>query len=127
MRRIGWLLVALVPLLAQAEWAAGETIRHSGTILAVDEEGGTLLLAEVGPWRATDAAAVTRYAVKVTPHTMFVLARRQPSHTTWPGGFVEGTTEAWTVKTGDFATVLCVHEGRSATALEIVVTVVGEP
>lgn len=48
MRRVAWSLGALLfLLLAVAEWAAGETIRHSGTIVAVDKESALEIVVTV--------------------------------------------------------------------------------
>src|SRR5215470_1677397 len=99
MRRLEWLLSTLAPLRAKAECVAGETIHHSGTVI--------------------------RHTVSVSPPTMFGVAQRPPSHTAWPGGFVEETGEAWRVK--DFAAARCMRQGQSVTALEMVVTVADRP
>lgn len=61
---------------------------------------------------------------RVTPFTSFVRARRvaEAEPGGYPGDFREELLEPWTIRVGDFATVLCQHDGEFLTALEIVVT-----
>ena len=93
----------------------------------MDPQAGTMVFEEVGPSGVEDAApTVTRHRIAVLSSTMFVRARRVagPGPAGWSGDFVEELVESWSVEQGDFVTILCLHEGRFLTALEIIVTVV---
>jgi len=113
-------LLALAPGVGSTE-----TLSHSGTIAGLDPNAWTIDLDEVGPWRVRDGATVlTRYRITVTPFTNFVRARRvaEGGPRGYPGDFLEELLLPWTLRVGDFVTVLCQHDGRFITALEIVVS-----
>jgi hypothetical protein len=102
---------------------------HSGTVLAVDSDKGTIVIGEVGPWRTKDGQTeITRQTVVVEPSTQFVLVKRtrEPGPSGWPGGFVEEPLGAWAVKGGDFVTVRVEMKGRRPTATRVLVTLVSE-
>ncbi len=51
--------------------------RHSGVIVDANEAAGTIVLAEVGPWRVRDGRTViTRRTITFTPRTEFAIAFR---------------------------------------------------
>jgi len=119
----GLLTVALVALGLPGR-AGAVTRKHSGTILAVNRAAGTIVLGEVGPWRASAAPAeITRRTILVTAATAFTRVERAPGPeiTRGIGEFVEVPLSAWAVKEGDFATVQVEREGRRLTALKITV------
>jgi hypothetical protein len=106
-----------------------EVRNHSGTVVSTDRVTNTIVIGEIGPWRLKDGATDgTRHAVTITPVTMFVLAGRVPGPgpNGWIGDFAEELLAPWALREGDFVTVLCQHDGRFLTALEIVVTAIGE-
>lgn len=124
MKHVAWMLAAAVLIVAAPEWTAAGTISHSGTIVAIDRQAGTILFEEIGPWRVEDGSApATRQTIVVIASTSFVLARRVPGRGPggWRGEFVEEPVAPWTIKAGDFATILCLHDRGFLTALEIVV------
>lgn len=119
------LFVAVMLLALAPAPVFGEAMSHSGTIAAVDPNAWTIDLEEIGPWRVRDGETVlTRYRIAVTPFTNFVRARRvaESGRRGYPGDFVEEFVEPWTLRVGDFVTVLCQHDGTFLTALEIVVS-----
>ena len=114
----------LVALLLAAGWslpAGAQTVRHSGTILAVDRGAGTMVLGEIGPWRVVRGATqVTRLTISVTPSTVFSQVGRDATRP-FPGDFVEAATGAGDLKVGDVVTVECQHKGKRLTALKVTV------
>jgi hypothetical protein len=109
--------------------AGGELPRHSGLVVAIDDETGAFVLAEVGPWRVRDGeTVVTRQTIMVTDETKFVLARRvdrPPSG--YPRDYVVHDLDLWGLDIGDFVTVECRHErGRLLATKVIVVDVPGD-
>lgn len=113
-------LLVLLPIAAEAG-----PLSHSGTVIAVDRNAGTIELGEIGPWRVVGGVTVvSRHTITVTRFTNFVRVRRaaEPRHGGYPGDFVEDLLAPWEIRPGDFVTVLCQHDGRFLTALEIAVT-----
>lgn len=122
------LLAATVALAAVPSICRGEAFSHSGSVVALDRAASTLVIEEVGPSGGSATPNMTRRAVTITPATTFVQARRMagPAPSGWVGDFVEELLEPWAIEPGDFVTVLCQHDRRFRTALEVVVTVIGE-
>jgi hypothetical protein len=130
MNRITSVLVVTLLSLLPAAPGRAQTVTHSGTVLTVDRGASTIVLGEIGPWRVRDGETeVVHHTMTVTPLTTFVRSRRLPGAgpTGWMGDFVEEIADPWAVRPGDFITVLCQHEGRFLTALEVVVAVIGDP
>ena len=115
-------LLVVLAFAAGAPLPAGaQTVNHSGTILAVDNVGGTIVLGEVGPWRVERGVTeMTRRVISVTASTKFVEVKRS-TDTLFPGDFVETALDAGALKVGDFVTVECRHEGKRMTALKVIV------
>jgi hypothetical protein len=84
MPRIPLLFAAL---LAASPVRAGEAIRHSGLIAAIDTTRQPLTLDEIGPWRA--GTWDIHRVVALTPDTRAVLVSRVAgcAQDGWPGGF----------------------------------------
>ena len=123
MRSLLWIVsVAAVVALSAAAAMAEDTMLHYGTVVAIDRQSGTLAIDEVSrSGVGKPAATVTRLTMHVSPHTMFVAARRADGGSR-SDGFSETLLPDWTVKFGDFVAVLCQHDGPFLSALEIVVT-----
>lgn len=120
--------LALIALLAPG-LAAAET-RYTGTIMAVDKAGGTIVLGDVGPWRVKDGETqITRRTIAVAASTAFVSAKRAAGAGPggWVGEWVETALPAWQLKPGYFATVAARREDDRLTALKITVVELGEP
>ena len=117
-------LVAVgVPLVAGAE-----SVRHSGTLLAISKETGTITLGEVGPWHVVQGVTqITRRSISVTPATEFVQVKRDKEGVEYPGDFIEARLDPWSFAVGDFVTVDCRHEGKRLIALKITVPAISEP
>lgn len=130
MNRIGWLVAALVLILAAVEWAAGEErMSHSGRIVAIDPDTATIVVEEVGPWRVKDGATeITRLTIAITDETTLRRARRSDAAAPagWPGGFVEESAEPWTIYETDFVTVQCLHQDHRLVALDIMAVTIPE-
>ena len=119
------LAAAVLILLGSAASASpAQTMKHSGTIVAIADDGKTFVLAEVGPWRGRNGATVvTRCTITLTPETEFAIAAR---HVEPPGGFpgefVETPLGPDGVYLYDYVTVDCLHEGKRLVALKLTVT-----
>jgi hypothetical protein len=114
--------VTLVLGLAHAAPAA-DTFKHTGTIADFDDRTGTIVLAEVGPWRGGEGAAVvTSRRIAVTRDTAFAIVFRAEDPATGFGGdFVEVPLEAAGVYVGDVVTVECLQDGPRVIARKITV------
>ena len=127
MNILRWLTVvtALVAAVAFAGTAgAQERMKHSGTIVAIDEKAGTIGLAEIGPWKVRDGQTVMTYRrIIVTPETEFaIVGREYATLDGWPGEFIEGTLPSDGLYLDDYVTIDCLHEGSRQIALKITVT-----
>ena len=113
-------LAAGLPLPAHADIE-----RHSGTVAGVDRATGTLLLDEVGPWRATASGTVVtvRLQIALAPSTPVVAVARAADATSsgWDGGFVERPAGLDALRQGEFVTVTVRREGRRLTAEQVTV------
>jgi hypothetical protein len=111
----------IVALLVPASGVA-QVVKHSGSLLDVDADQGTIVLAELGPWRLdTETTVITVRTIVVTPDTDFALVRRVDPSNGFSGDFVVDDVEPWAIYPGDFVTVDCVHRGRRLVALRILV------
>jgi hypothetical protein len=99
-------------------------VKHSGVIVDANERAGSLVLAEVGPWRVRDGATVITYRTIVfTPQTEFTIVfRAEDPVTGFAGDFVETPLEAWAVYVGDHVTIDCRHDGTRLVAVKMTVT-----
>jgi hypothetical protein len=104
---------------------AGGRETHSGSLLAIDRGAGTIVLAEVGPWRLERGQTrITERSIIVTDATVFTRVRRAESTPTgFPGDFVQESLDRWDLRPGDWVTVECDH-GRRMTAVKITVTAI---
>lgn len=117
-------LMALVVLAAVATSVAGSasTVRHSGTVAAIDARDGVLAIDEIGPWRVEKGATVTtRRNVAFTPETRFNLYMRVDIPGAFAGDFIEVGLAPEDVTPGDFVTAECVREGGRLKALVVTV------
>jgi hypothetical protein len=121
--RIIWLLAVALALALVEVAASGEIVKHSGSLVAVNQAAGTLTLAEVGPWRHVGGVTqVDERVVAVTPDTRFARVRRAADG--GPGyarDYVVEPLAAWQVAPGEFVTIACRHEGQRMTALDVTV------
>lgn len=101
---------------------AGEarTTTHSGTVVAVDPEGGVLIFEEVGPWRVEQGRTVViRRTVALTADTTFNTFIRVTVPGAFAGDFLEVALDAGSITPGDFVTAECVSERGRLVALRV--------
>lgn len=108
---------------------AQERMKHSGSIVAIDDKAATIVLAEIGPWKVRQGKTViTHRTITVTPETEFaIVGREYATLNGWPGEFVEGVLVPGAIYVNDFVTIDCLHKGERLIALKITVTDVAEP
>ena len=102
MRGVGLLvLAAALAVEAMPASVTAQTVRHSGTVVAMDTERGRLVLDEIGPWRVRGGVTqVRRLAIVFTPATDFLIALRANPPDGFLGQFIEGRLEAADVEVG---------------------------
>jgi hypothetical protein len=126
MVRLGPVVAAVVLVLALAGTPSvgAQVVKHAGSLLDVDADGGTIMLAEFGPWRIdTETRLITVRSIVVTPETDFGLVYRTTDPSTDPpDDVVVEEAERWAIYPGDFVIVDCVHRDGRAIALRIIVT-----
>ncbi|MBI2528781.1 MAG: hypothetical protein HYV93_22715 [Candidatus Rokubacteria bacterium] len=121
-RKIAMLVVpiAIGSAVPAPGWA--DVTRHSGTVLAVDRDAGTLVLGEVGPWRVTDGVTeVTRLTIALRPSTEVVIVARSAGAgpTGWVGEFAETPLGEAELGQGKFVTVTVQREGGRLVAQKV--------
>lgn len=129
-RRIWAVLAAMVTITGSAIPGRGDDareFRYSGTVVAVDQAAGTMIVEGMGPWRVKDGVTqLERRTLGVAPAAEFVRIERatEAAPSGWPGDFIERALPRWQVKAGDWVTVTARREGARVTAIRIDV---GEP
>jgi hypothetical protein len=116
------LLLALVMLAPPVVSGAADPnrTRYSGTIAAIDPQGGVLVLEEVGPWLVEQGRTVlTRRTVVLTADTRFDIFIRANVPGGFPGDFLEVALDADSITPGDFATVECVRTRGRLVAVRV--------
>ena len=119
------MMVVVLLALAVPGWASTAGIRHSGTVVAVDQTGGTLTLDELGPWRVQHGKTViTKRTVTVTGSTEWTRASRaaRVGPQGWLHEFVEASIGPWEVRPGDYATVEMGPTAGRAIATKVIVS-----
>lgn len=101
----------LVPVVVLAVLAgvgsAAPDGRYSGRVVAVDVQGGSLTLEEMGAAAGPEPAPLTRrFAVEPTTSWELVQRSAEPAPGDWPGGYRAAPISPETVRPGDFATVV---------------------
>ena len=82
---------------------AARTSTHSGTVVAVDPQGGVMIMEEVGPWRVERGqTVVTRRIVSLTRATIFNSFIRVDVPGRFAGDFIEVALDAEDITPGDF-------------------------
>lgn len=125
MRHKAMLASVFAVLLALRASASAEEIvkKHSGVIVAIADDAGTFVLAEVGPWQVRNGATVITYrTITLMPETQFaMMGRADDASSGFPGDFVEVVLGPEAVYLNDFVTAECRHEGKRLLALKITV------
>jgi hypothetical protein len=116
------LVLALGLLLTAPAADAARTTTYSGTVAAIDPQGGVLMLDEVGPWRlAGGHTVVTRRTIAITADTKFNIFIRVSIPGGFAGDFLEVALDAGDVTPGDHATAECVLEGGRLVAIRVTI------
>jgi hypothetical protein len=125
--RFVFVLSTLLALTGSA--AAGEVMKHSGSIVAIADDARTFVLAEVGPWQVRNGAtAVTYRTITLLPQTQFAfVARMDVGSSGFRGDFMEAPLAPDAVYLHDYVTVECRHEAARLLALKITVIEGDEP
>lgn len=119
-----WVPVLTAGLLSPA--SPGGPSRYSGTVIAVDQAEGVLVIDEIGPWSVQQGRTrLTRRTIAFGPSTRFNVFIRVNVPGRFGGDFLEVELEAGDVAPGDFVTAECVLErgrlvARSVTVAEVV-------
>ena len=126
MRLAGGLrIAALAGVVLALSVAVAAASDHSGTVVAVDRSGGTLVIGEIGPWQVEGGKTRgTQRTIVIAPSTRFVAVTRsrEAGPSGWVGELVEVPLDPWAVKQGDFVTVRATKEDTGLRAEKVTVT-----
>ena len=119
-------LLLVVAMVVLPTLALAQTTSHSGTLLAIDKAAGTIVVAELGPWRGA-TTEIARRTIRVTSSTELWQVQRSTGigPTGWAGDLRPLQLGADDLKEGSFVTVQVRHEGKAATALTVTVVAPG--
>jgi hypothetical protein len=120
--RIAALTVLAIVALAIPGWSADRASRYSGTVVAVDQAAGTIVIDGMGPWRVKDGVTqLERRTIGIMPSTEFVRLKRATgaAPSGWVGDFVESALPERQVKPGEWVTVTVKTEDRRPTAVRV--------
>ncbi len=118
--RLLWVLTAGVLVVLAVRAPAGEYVRSSGTLVAIERDHVTL--ATEGPWGTLGGRAVTASEViALQPETRVAIAHREVDAASGlPAGFVTVTAALRDLRAGDLVTVESVRQRGRLLALTIV-------
>lgn len=115
-RTLGAALVLTMALTAPAV-ASAQIVKHWGTLLDVDPDAGTIVLAEIGPWDLeAEGTVITLRTMLVTLDTEFLA-----------GDLAVETIEPWDISPGDIVVVDCLRASGGFVVLRIVVVETARP
>jgi hypothetical protein len=103
-------------------WSDARGGKYSGTVVALDQTAGTIVVEGIGPWRIKEGVTqVERRTIGIMPSAEFVRLKRAsgPAPSGWVGDFVESALPAWQVKPGDWVTVTVKTDDKRPTAVRI--------
>lgn len=93
---------------------------YSGTVVAVDPQGGRMIMEEVGPWRMENGkTVVTPRTISLTSATTFNTFIRVDVPGRFAGDFIEVALDAEDITPGDFVTVECLRERGRLVAVRV--------
>ena len=109
-RSIWMAALAIVAVAAPAApgWSDAREGKYSGTVVAVDQAAGTIVVEGMGPWQVKECVTqVERRTFGVGPSAQFMRLKRAtgPAPSGWVGDFVESALPGWQVKPGDWVIV----------------------
>jgi|SRR5690349_5782680 len=120
--RIALLVGVLVAPAAMPGRSGAQEGKYSGTVVAVDQPAGTIVVEGMGPWQVKQGVTqVQRRTIGIRPSTEFVRLTRAsgPAPSGWVGDFVESALPERQVKPGDWVTVALSAEDKRPTAVRI--------
>jgi FtsP/CotA-like multicopper oxidase with cupredoxin domain len=121
--RSTWIALSVLAVVASATAGrAAEEAKYSGTVVAVDQAAGRIVVEGMGPWRVKDGVTqLDRRTVAVTASTEFVKITRArgPAPSGFTDDYVATALPAWQVKPGDWVTVTVKPDGKRVTASKI--------
>ncbi len=108
MTRTTIILFTLTFLLLPRPVGAADLLRHSGTLVAIEDARGLLKLEEMGPWTGELESTITRRELRLAPDLEVKLIKRDHDGTGedgWRGGFAVTPIAVSALRTGDYITV----------------------
>jgi hypothetical protein len=112
------LALGAAPIVTTAN--AARTTTYSGSVVAVDPQGGVMMMEEIGPWRVEQGTTVvTRRTVGLTSGTRFNTFIRVDVPGRFAGDFIEVALDAEDITPGDFVTAECVRERGRLVAVRV--------
>ena len=96
--------------------------KYSGTVVAVDQAAGTIVVEGMGPWQVkAGVTQLERRTIGIMPSTAFVRLKRAtgPAPRGWVGDFVESALSERQVKPGEWVTVTVKAEDKRPTAVRV--------
>lgn len=119
-----WIALTVLTVVAPAipGWSETREGKYSGTVVAVDQTTGTIVVEGMGPWQIKEGVTqLERRTIGVMPSTAFVRLKRAtgPAPSGWVGDFVESALPGWQVKPGDWVTVTVKTDDKRPTAVRI--------
>ena len=113
MIRLASSLLLVLALSASAVTPAADAARtstHSGAVLAIDPQGGVMIMEELGPWRVEQGrTVVTRRTISLTAATTLNTFIRVDVPGRFAGDFIEVALDAEDITPGDFVTAECLQ------------------
>ena len=107
-------------LMLTGQGVAGDIVRHSGTIVAIDEKTDSIVVEELGPWHGKTVVMALR--ILIAPNAPIMVARRSANAPSgFVGDYVEEPLAPWGLAPGDFVTVECRHVGKRLIGVKITV------
>jgi len=99
---------------------AARTSTHSGVVVALDPQGGVMIMEEVGPWQVEQGrTVVTRRTIGLTSATTFNTFIRVDVPGRFAGDFIEVALDAEDITPGDFVTAECLDERGRLVAVRV--------
>ena len=99
---------------------AARTSTYSGAVVALDPQGGVMIMEEVGPWRVEQGrTVVTRRTISLTSATTFNTFIRVDAPGRFAGDFIEVALDAEDITPGDFVTAECLNERGRLVAVRV--------
>jgi hypothetical protein len=99
---------------------AARTTTYSGSVVAVDPQGGVMIMEEVGPWRVEHGkTVVTRRTIGLRSGTSFNTFIRVDVPGRFAGDFIEVALDAEDITPGAVVTAECVRERGRLVAVRV--------